>query len=176
MPGVKSIAMGYMRAHKRLRTAYSKAYALHPDKVLDDGTAEEIWIELFEALNWLDALRLSPEGAARMEPELADALMFVRGRVHHAFADAIEFRRDVLLFLRPTMPGKSGPSGPLPVADWCWRQTAELAGKRSTSASSRKRSGETAYDDRLAGRQVSAALDQAASLAAELYTASLATP
>ena len=114
MPGVKSIAMGYMRAHKRLRTAYSKAYALHPDKVLDDGTAEEIWIELFEALNWLDALRLSPERAARMEPELADALMFVPGRVHHAFADAIEFRRDVLLFLRPTMPGKSGPSGPLP--------------------------------------------------------------
>ena len=118
MPGVKSIAMGYKRAHKRLQEAYSQAYALHPDKTLDESTAEKIRIELFETLNWLDALRLSPEGGARIDPDLADALRFVRGVVHHTFADAIEFRRDVLLHLRPTMPGKSGPSGPLPVADW----------------------------------------------------------
>lgn len=163
--------MGYMRAHKRLRKAYSKAYALYPDKVLDNDTAEEVWIELFEALNWLDALRLSREGEARMEPELADALKFVRGRVHHVFADAIEFRRDVLVVLGPTMPGRSGTFGPVSVADWCWLPTAALAGKRSTSASTRKRSGETAYDDRLAGRQVSGALDQAASLASALYAA-----
>jgi hypothetical protein len=168
--------MGYMRAHTRLRDAYSQAYALHPDKDLDEASAEEIWIELFEALNWLDALRLSPEGKARMDPDLADALMFVRGRVHHVFADAIEFRRDLLVFLGPTTPGKSGQFGPLPVADWCWLQTAALAGKRSSSASTRKKSGETAYDDHLSGRQVSPALDRVASLAAELYTASLATP
>ena len=51
--------MGYMRAHKCLRDVCSQAYALHPDKKLDEAAAEEIWIELFEALNWLDALRLS---------------------------------------------------------------------------------------------------------------------
>jgi hypothetical protein len=50
VPGAKSIAMGYMRAHKRQRKAYSMAYALYPDKHLDDSTAEEIWIELFEEL------------------------------------------------------------------------------------------------------------------------------
>ena len=50
MPGGKSIAIGYMRAHKRERKAYSKAYALCPDKDLDDSTADEIWIELFETL------------------------------------------------------------------------------------------------------------------------------
>jgi hypothetical protein len=61
VPGIKPIAMGYMRAHKRLREAYSQAYALHPDKKLD-AAADEIWIELFEALNWLDVLRLSKQG------------------------------------------------------------------------------------------------------------------
>ena len=128
MPGIKPTAMGYMRAHKRLREAYSQAYTLHPDKKLDDEAADEIWIQLFEALNWLDALRLSREGGAQIDPDLADALRFVRGLVHHTLADAIEFRRDVLLYLAPTMPGKGGPSGALPIADWCWCKTAALAG------------------------------------------------
>ena len=68
MPGGKSIAMGYMRAHKRQRKAYSKAYALYPDKDLDDSTAEEIWIELFEELAGRSTALT--RGAARMEPEL----------------------------------------------------------------------------------------------------------
>jgi hypothetical protein len=130
VPGVKAIAMGYMRAHKRLRDVYSQAYALHPDKQLDEAAADEVWFELFETLNWLDALSLSPEGKARMNPDLAAGLKFVRGRVHHHFADAIVFRRDVLVFLGPpTMPGKSGQFGPLPVADWCWRLMRDTAGR-----------------------------------------------
>ena len=46
-----------------------------------------------------------------MEPDLKDALKFVGGRVHHAFADAIEFRDDLPLPLGPPATGL-GVSGP----------------------------------------------------------------
>jgi hypothetical protein len=38
-----------------------------------------------------------------MDPNLRDALRFVRGQVHHGFADAIEFRRDVLARLAQSL-------------------------------------------------------------------------
>lgn len=102
-----------------------------------------------------------------MESDLRDALKFVRGRVHHAFADAIEFRDDVPLPLGPATG--SGARGPVLIADWCWCDAANLAGgQRDTSARS-DRSRETAYQQVLAGRQVRAALDQVAELAAQLY-------
>lgn len=173
MAELRSIATGYMRAHKRLREAYSKAYALFPDTEIDEQTAEEIWIELFETMNWLDALRLHPRGQAEMDRDFRDALRFVRGRVHHVFADAIEFRRDVLLHLSPIRSG-GGPVGPLPIADWCWRRAVELpGGSRSSSARSQQQSGQTAYGTLLQGKQVSAALDLVPSLAAALFTESL---
>ncbi len=166
---LKTIALGYMRAYKALEETYSQAYIRLPDTNLDTQAAEEVWARLFETLNWLDALQLRPEAAAQMPSDLRAALRFVRGRVHHQFADAIEFRADVLVPLSPTT-SRAGPRGLLPIADWCWRDAAQLSGgKRASSAKSRERSGETAYTDLLALRQARAALGQVASLAAQLF-------
>lgn len=57
-------------------------------------------MSLFETLNWLDALLLRPEVEPLVDHDLRAALRFARGRVHHAWADAIEFRTDVLLHRR----------------------------------------------------------------------------
>ena len=148
---LKTIALGYMRAYKSLQKTYSEAYLRLPSTNLDTQAAEDVWAALFEALNWLDAFRLRPEAAAQMAPELRDALRFVRGRVHHQFVDAIEFRADVLLQLGPTS-ARAGPHGPLPIADWCWREAADLrGGKRASNARTQERTGETAYKSALAG-------------------------
>jgi hypothetical protein len=166
---LKTIAMGYTRAYRGLQETYSQAYLRLPSTNLDARAAEEVWAALFEALNWLDALQKRPEAAAQMAPDLRDALRFVRGRVHHQFADAIEFRTDVLVQLTPTS-ARFGPRGPVAIADWCWRDATDLAGgKRASSARTQERSGETAYTNALARRQARAALDQIASLAAQLF-------
>jgi hypothetical protein len=166
---LKTIALGYMRAYKRLQETYSRAYLRLPSTNLDTQAAEDVWVALFEALSWLDVLRLRPEAAARMEPDLRKGLRFVRGRVHHEFEDAIEFRADVLLPLGPAA-AVTRMSGPLLIADWCWRDAADLrGGKRASNARTQARSGETAYKNVLAGRQARAALDQVASLAAQLF-------
>ena len=166
---LKTIALGYMRAYKHLQETYSQAYLRLPSTNLDAQAAEDVWSALFEALNWLDALQLCPEAAAHMAPDLQHALRFVRGRVHHQFADAIEFRTDVLVQLGPTS-ARVGPRGPLAIADWCWRDAADLrGGKRASNARTQSRSGETAYKNALAGRQARAALDRVASLAAQLF-------
>src|SRR5215831_14637823 len=104
--------MGYMRAHRRLEETYSRAFVLRPGEELLEHDAEDIRIALFEALNWLDALLLVDEAAARLDPDLHGALRFVRGRVHHVWANAIEYRRDVPFMQGPSTPG-SGPSPPL---------------------------------------------------------------
>jgi hypothetical protein len=94
-------------------------------------------------------------------------LRFARGRVHHQFEDAIEFRDDVLLPLGPTAQTRG-----LLVADWCWCNATNLrGGKRASNARTQKRSGETAYKNVLEGRAVRSALDQVASLAAQLFVA-----
>lgn len=158
-----------MRAYKHLQETYSQAHLRLPSTNLDAQAAEDVWAALFEALNWLDALQLRPEAAAQMAPDLRGALRFVRGRVHHQFADAIEFRADVLVQLSPTSSGV-GPRGPLAIADWCWRDVADLrGGKRASNVRTQRRSGETAYNKVLAGRQARAALNQVASLAAQLF-------
>jgi hypothetical protein len=112
---LKTIALGYMRAYKRLQETYSQAYLRLPSTNLDTQAAEDVWVALFEALSWLDVLRLRPEAAARMVPDLRNGLRFVRGRVHHEFEDAIEFRADVLLPLGPAA-AVTRMSGPLLIA------------------------------------------------------------
>jgi hypothetical protein len=143
---VKTIALGYSRAYGRLQKAYEPAFSRRVliDSYAAEHTAEQIWVALFEALNWLDALCLHPEAAPRIDPKLKDALRFVRGRVHHAFGDAIEFRDDVPLPLGPVGVGL-GSKRPVLITDWCWSDAADLpGGKRASSAASRDRSGETA--------------------------------
>lgn len=168
---LRTIALGYVRAYERLQETYSHAYLRLPNTNLDAEAAEDVWAALFETLNWLDALQLHPEAAAQTPADLRDALRFARGRVHHQFADAIEFRADVLVQLAPTS-ARTGPRGPVAIADWCWRHTTDLrGGKRASNARSRRNSGETAYEDALAGRQARAALGQVATVAAGLVEA-----
>jgi hypothetical protein len=129
-----------------MQKAYEPAFSRRVliDSYAAEHTAEQIWVALFEALNWLDALCLHPEAAPRIDPKLKDALRFVRGRVHHAFGDAIEFRDDVPLPLGPVGVGL-GSKRPVLITDWCWSDAADLpGGKRASSAASRDRSGETA--------------------------------
>ena len=78
------------------------------------------FVALFEALNWLDALRLHSRAELEIDSGLNLALKFVRGRVHHTYADAIEFRRDILLPL-DRLGTASAIGAPIVVADWCWR-------------------------------------------------------
>jgi len=159
-----------MRAHGRFRDARAKAYALHPDQQLSDFEAEAIFYELFVTLSWLDLL-LRHAATDSMGSQLVTALKFVRGKVHHRLADAIEFRRDVLLQLHPTTASGS-QSGPLAISDWCWRATTEvLDGPRTKSRSSARWKKEEAYERALARTQVSSALDRVATLAGGLFAA-----
>ena len=163
-----SIALGFSRAHGRLTAAYSKRYG--QTELAKNQRKEDVFEATFEALNWLDALRLHPEGARRIDPDLNDAIRFVRGRVHHSFADAIEFRDDVLMQVGSATG--VGVRPPIVIADWCWLRVGALrGGGRSSNAASRERSGETAYESLLAGGQARAALDGIAQTAAEIYNA-----
>lgn len=76
---LKTIALGYGRAYRRVTEAQVAAYRHLPNTTLLTFEAEATWAALFEALNWLDALLLRPEVKAIMDSELRDALMFVRG-------------------------------------------------------------------------------------------------
>jgi hypothetical protein len=152
---LQTIALGYLRAHKRLEDAYNQAFVNMPNKP-SLGLIENVWIELFEALNWLDALTSRPEAIDRMDADLREALRFVRGLVHHRFEIAIEFREDVLV-----------PGFDVLMLGWCWRETSSLAGTRRLRAG--QRAGQHAYERTLAGRSVGATLREAADVAARMY-------
>ena len=121
--------------------------------------SREVFIALFETLNWLDALTLRPEATALIEPDLVAALRFVRGRVHHRWAEAMEFRRDVSVPIPVTQ--ELGPRPAVVVAHWCWRDTEQIpGGKRHGDAR-----GEPEYRELLARHPVRGALDQVALVA-----------
>jgi hypothetical protein len=165
---LRTIAFGYMGAYRRLHDAYSQAFALRPEEGVPEAQTETVFVALFEALNWLDALRLRPEAERLMDADLRDALRFVRGRVHHQFDDAIELRRDVPLPVGITSPGVRTIE-PILMTDWCWREAIALrGGARASTSQTQRRSGETAYRKVLAGRQVRQALDQVVSIASQL--------
>jgi hypothetical protein len=163
MARVKSIAYGYLAAYKRLQDATIKAYGgPQPNQYLEELASEEVFIALFETLNWLDALVDRPEVSPRVEAALGEALKFIRGRVHHQWAEAIEFRHDVPF---PTVvtnvQGRSRVVAPPVISDWCWRSADEIPGGRRSG----RDKGEAEYRSFLAGRQVRTSLDQIASLA-----------
>ena len=157
---LKTLASGYLRAYGRLQKT-----------ALDPAAVEEIFIALFETLNWLDALLWRSEVEQLVASDLRKALQFVRGRVHHRWAEAIEFRTDVVL---PRMTINFGGSGahfvqPGAIADWCWCQADDLpGGTRSSSSRSSQRSGEAHYRHLLAGQQARSALEQLSDLAGRL--------
>ena len=87
---------------------------------------------------------------------------FVRGRVHHDVADAIEFRADVPLEMGPNVAAEIVDDAPL-IARRAWADATKLGtGRRDPK--------EAAYTKLLAGREVRAALIDVADVAAKLYT------
>jgi hypothetical protein len=148
---LETLANGYLQAWERLRPT-----VVGPDQ------ADAIFIPLFETLNWLDALLQRPE--IRLMPyELHLALRFVRGAVHHAWSEVMEFRTDIVQQLPVGAAGKPGHTTPVLLADWCWLPTAELEGTGHPN-------GEAAYEALLAGRQVRGALSDFAGIAHQLAT------
>jgi hypothetical protein len=115
---LKTFATDYLLAYRRLQKT-----------TLNPKAREEIFISLFETLNWLDALLLRPEVEPLVDHDLRAALRFARGRVHHAWANAIEFRTDVRL--PQTLVSLAGAAQavrvqPGAIADWCWRKAEDL--------------------------------------------------
>jgi hypothetical protein len=76
-----------------------------------------------------------------MDDPLSKALRFVRNRVHHDWAAAIEVRR------LPTTVSTKRPAVIPPAFQWCWKATNELPPGGN-------RKGETEYEELLAGKPV----------------------
>ena len=148
-----TLANGYLQAWERLR-----ATALGPDQ------ADAIFFPLFETLSWLDTI-LIREDVNLLPSSLDLAFRFVRGRVHHAWSEVIEFRKDIVQQVPVGVAGKSGLATPGVLADWCWLPSAALAG---TGFENRI----PEYDALLAGRQVRGALGDFAAIAHQLATVS----
>jgi hypothetical protein len=119
-----TLAVGYLRAERRLAEA----------RQATTTSSSELFIPLLEALSWVYALLLYDARSQHphVPEDYAGALRFVRGRVQHAWQDAVEFRRDVLMPREPIgwQQGKHVYySDPAVYADWCWRATSALPGQ-----------------------------------------------
>jgi hypothetical protein len=149
---LRTACMGYLYAVKRIDDATARAAATTP------YFRGEVFIPLIETLNWLDMILDRPEVEHRVEPDMKLAFKFARGRSHHAWAEAIEFRNDVPLPQPPAVTlatGHVAPLAPLLVSDWCWRQPEELPGSKRPGHTK----GKNEYRRLLAGRQARATLN-----------------
>lgn len=121
------------------------------------------FIPLFETLNWLVAIddRLRAEGHI-WDPRagsLLAAFRYVRGRVHHQWAEAFELRNDIELervWLGLSPQGQQYWEPPGPITDWCWRQTSELP----TADKPQHERGLDDYAEHLAGEPVRRVIGQ----------------
>jgi hypothetical protein len=120
------LVMGFQMARKRLQDAMGRNLSMRqqfgPHAI--SQPLLHAYVPLFETLNWgatvMDRLGKQQFSLPPDIDDLAEGFRYVRNRVHHDWADALEARDDVML-----------PSGPtaftLPlVTDWCWRQVADL--------------------------------------------------
>jgi hypothetical protein len=139
---VRVAALGYLHAVGRL----DEKHAMTPTWPPAD---EAIFIPLIECLTWLDMLLDHPAVRPLVDPDLRLALKFARGRSHHAWAQAIEYRDDVLLETRMAGASSSAIVGPIVVADWCWRQPEQIAGGKRPGRSE----GKDEFKRLLAGKQ-----------------------
>jgi hypothetical protein len=139
------LARGFARSHDRLKQA------------MDEQDADATFFGLFETLNWLDSLLGRKDAHFPDGDDRIDGLRFVRGRVHHQWLDAVEFRKDVVNSRRIRSRDRSGGLvqyiDPAVIADWCWVPTSSL---RGTGGRDRER--RDAYDRALAGQPARLAL------------------
>jgi hypothetical protein len=136
------IVRGYGEAHDRFRAASQQPHS--PD---------ELFIPLFEALNWAALLE---EDQRPHTHQLLRAIRFGRNALVHDWADAVE-GRDVPT---PHIATGRGPRPPAVVWDWFWRDRQDFPKPKRTGKKPRKdQAGEAAYDAELSGKPVRDALD-----------------
>jgi hypothetical protein len=134
------LVSGYGSAHDRFNTASQ-----------DPQSPELLFLPLFEALGWAGLLE---EDARPHHDDLLWAIRFVRNRVVHQWADAVEGRNvpnPPGLVIRAA--GRTRMLGPPVVWDWFWRDRGSLPHGTNNH-------GGPAYDTLLAGQPVRLALDQ----------------
>jgi len=132
-------AQGYQQALRRFRDAWRA-----------EDRPREWFFPLFEALNWSVALadNLKSNGKP-LDDAVVLGLRFVRNRVHHQWAQALEARK-------ATGTQVAFPSGEVwpPVGwDWFWKPVSRLA------TDTRHTHGEAEYTALLADRPARLALD-----------------
>ena len=115
---LRTLALGFLRRY----------YGYH-ELSLATTSSDELFIPLHELLGWLYTIIERDEVAPLIPPQRASALRFIRSRVHHRWADAVEFRDDVVL--KPIWLGwQQGRhvyfTDPAVYAAWCWRSLSEL--------------------------------------------------
>jgi hypothetical protein len=139
---LRTLGLGYLRAYHRLH-----------DTSLRTASSDELFIPLHETLGWLYSLLLRGEVKPLVPDDVASALRFVRGRVHHRWADAVEFRNDVQLppvWLGWQVGKHIYHTDPTVYSDWCWRPAADLPKGQAR--------GEAVYVQLLEGQQVKSTL------------------
>lgn len=135
-----------------MENGYLEAAARFLDAVDSDSTAEETFIPLFEALNW--TVSLDERLGRRAEP-LWRGLRFVRNRVHHQWADALEGRE--LPVSSPLTVGGATVTVSGDTVDWFWKPLAALPDAPTRHPDP---SGQQAYEDQLAGKPARDAIEQ----------------
>lgn len=147
---------GFLQSHDRLQAAIGEQ--VHP----------KAFFALFETLNWAVTLqdRLANTRGVAWIPAgsggLIAGLRFARNRVHHQWADAVEFRDGIPFPI------------PFPIAffRWHWRQAEVLpkpADPRHNDAA-----GERAYIEWLAGHSIDESLRDVAAVFSANFSASTA--
>jgi hypothetical protein len=151
-------ALGYLYALKRFDDTTGRGF-------IAPVLREHIFIPLLEALTWLDMLLVRPEFEGSIDPELVRAFAFARGRSHHAWAQAIEWRTDVVM---PLSPGRYSSGifkvAPAVVADWCWRSPEKLPGGKRPGHTV----GKDEYRRHLAGQRTRSTLDDITTVVANV--------
>jgi hypothetical protein len=137
---------------------YRRALARFHDTQDAREEPEERFIPLFEALNWAAAI-VDPNSSLRaslITDGTVQGLRFVRNRVHHQWADALEARDEpnpVGLVARAGVQG-SRIVGPPTVLVWFWKPLNQLPPPDRPDPK-----GEAAYRAHLAGEPARHALD-----------------
>jgi hypothetical protein len=152
---VRTLAKGYFDARQRLELATS-----------ENRSPEEVFLPLFESLNWLVAVdeqrHLSKmRGLPKDLVGALKGLRFARNSTQHQWGMALR-REDVQLEQQIATSSRSGTRGPAVVTAWVWCPAKKLPRPSARYRKKPYRSGRWHYTHRLAGKQARDVLDQLA--------------
>jgi hypothetical protein len=148
-PPLAPVSLGW------LVKGYRRALARF-DATVRQRDPEERFIPLFEALNWVAAITDFQQGLG-IHDDTVRGLRFVRNRVHHQWADALEARDVPFAPGLVTVAGAGRPRivGPPTVVDWFWRPLSQIPAAPPAHANP---AGEKAYAAHLEGEPARKAL------------------